>query len=175
MARSVNKKICMLGDFAVGKTSLVRRYVLSQFSTDYHSTLGVNMLKFTDAMAGPDGPVPMDMILWDIEGGIQSDTMLRSYMMGAAGAVVVSDATRPETVSQMRDYADRFRSALPGRPLCFALNKMDLVEGQPACGADADAVAEAFDGELLHTSAATGDSVPALFRALGERILRIGA
>lgn len=175
MARSVNKKICMLGDFAVGKTSLVRRYVLSQFSTDYHSTLGVNMLKFSDDMAGPDGSVAMDMILWDIEGGIQSDTMLRSYMTGAAGAVVVADATRSETVPRMRDYAQRFRDALPGRPLCFALNKMDLVEVEPACGADADAVAAAFDGDVIRTSAATGDAVPALFRALGERILRIGA
>jgi hypothetical protein len=117
---AVSKKICMLGDFAVGKTSLVRRYVLGEFSPVYHATLGVNIYKHTDAI-GTVGradrePVQLNQILWDIEGFQQRIDLLQTYIHGASGAIVVGDVTRDDTVESMTRHARFFLEQRPGRP-----------------------------------------------------------
>lgn len=161
----------MLGDSGVGKTSLVRRYVLGEFSDSYQTTLGVNIYKFQDHVDGRDGqPVEVKQILWDVEGGLQRESLLDSYLRGAAGAIVVGDLSREDPLTPMRENAARFRRARPGRPAVFALNKSDLVDGPPQVAGAEDLAAD-FQGVLIYTSAATGDQVPSLFRTLAGRIL----
>jgi small GTP-binding protein len=161
----------MLGDSGVGKTSLVRRYVLGEFSDSYQTTLGVNIYKFQDHVDGRDGqPVEVKQILWDVEGGLQRESLLDSYLRGAAGAIVVGDLSREDPLTPMRENAERFRRARPGRPAVFALNKSDLVDGPPQVAGAEDLAAD-FQGVLIYTSAATGDQVPNLFRTLAGRIL----
>jgi len=171
---AVGKKICMLGDFGVGKTSLVRRYVHNEFSPDYQTTLGVNIYKYTDEVQADGGAVEFRHLLWDIEGGLQRESLLDSYIGGAAGAIVVGDITRPDRLETMRDNAQRFRQARPGRPVVFALNKIDLVEGEPFIDG-ADDLAKDFRGVVRYTSAQTGEAVATLFRTLAEQILTIKA
>jgi small GTP-binding protein len=171
---AVGKKICMLGDFGVGKTSLVRRYVHGEFSPDYQTTLGVNIYKYTDEVPTPGGPVEFRHMLWDIEGGLQRESLLDSYIGGAAGAIVVGDVTRADRLQTMRENAMRFQQARPGRPVVFALNKSDLIE-EDDLAAQAESMAKDFRGTVQHTSALTGEAVAALFRTLAERILTINA
>ena len=164
----------MLGDFGVGKTSLVRRYVEGIFSPDYQATLGVAMHKHVDVLETESGPLEFHQVLWDIEGGLQRASLLDSYIAGAAGAIVVGDQTREDCTVTMGENAQRFRASRPGRPVVFALNKSDLVSGAPH-DEKAKELAALYGGIALATSAATGDAVPELFRTLALRILAVGA
>jgi GTPase SAR1 family protein len=163
------RKIVMLGGFGVGKTSLVRRYVLGQFDARYKATLGVNIYKFSD----PGAEEPLDLVLWDIEGGEAKAPLLKTYILGAAGAVIVGDATRPETHPLMVDHLELFHGLLPGRPLVAAMNKGDLPQGR-ALDLGATPIAEATSEAPRLTSALSGTAVPDLFRDLSHRILAAG-
>lgn len=170
---AVGKKIVMLGESGVGKTSLVRRYVLNEFSDEYQTTLGVNIYKHDDEIEGRDGrPVAFKHMLWDVEGGLQRQSLLDSYIRGAAGAVIAGDITRDDPLAPMRENAERFRKARPGRPAVFAVNKVDLLQGRPHLDG-AKELAEEFRGVVVYTSAATGEEVPALFRTLARSVLQV--
>jgi small GTP-binding protein len=173
---SIQKKICILGDFAVGKTSLVRRHVLGVFSPEYKATLGVNIYKYCDegATTADGKPSPMDEVLWDIEGSLTSDHRLQAYLHGAAGAVIVGDATRAETVTAMSDYARVFQSIQVGRPIVLAINKIDVIGDPDKCRGTKAELEKNLNGPVFTTSAATGDTVKELFHGLANRILEIG-
>lgn len=169
-----NKKISILGDLAVGKTSLVRRYVLNQFSPDYQATLGVNVYKYVEAELGPgERASGINLIIWDIEGNHHNAGLLRTYIQGSAAALVVGDVTRDKTLSDMADHAKAFLAVCPGRPLAFAANKIDLLEAGSAAPPQ-ERLTEAFGAPAFSTSAKTGEAVPEIFRALGQRILQLG-
>jgi 50S ribosomal subunit-associated GTPase HflX len=72
----------------------------------------------------------------------------------------------------MRENAERFRKARPGRPAVFAVNKADLVPGQAHVDGAEELAAE-YHGVVVYTSAATGDEVPHLFRSLARSILQV--
>ncbi|NNG02981.1 MAG: GTP-binding protein [Inquilinus sp.] len=167
----MSRKICIIGDFAVGKTSLVRRYVLNQFSPNYQATLGVNVYKYTDEISTGTETLTLSQILWDIEGAKNGRDVIETYLRGGAGALVVGDATRAEAVENMQRTAATFLAVQPGRPVVFALNKIDLL---PA-GAEFDdtATADELGGPVVRTSAATGASVPQLFRTLGQLVAEV--
>lgn len=171
---ATSRKVCMLGDFGVGKTSLVRRYVEGVFSPDYQATLGVSMHKHIDTLETESGPLEFHHVLCDIEGGLQRASLLDNYIAGAAGAVVVGDRTRDDCTETMGENAQRFRAVRPGRPVVFALNKSDLVSGAPH-EEEAKELAALYGGIAVSTSAATGERVNELFRTLGLRILTVGA
>jgi small GTP-binding protein len=166
------RKICMLGDFAVGKTSLVRRYVEGYFAEAYVATAGVQTHLFTDRIETDAGPAELALAIWDIEGSKLPETLLQSYLLGSSGALVVGDVTRGDALSTMAAHARRFQADLPGRPVVFALNKGDLLgeDGAP----DGASLIEEFGVDPVLTSAATGAEVTALFHALGRRILELG-
>jgi len=171
---TIAKKICMLGDIGVGKTSLVRRYVLGEFSDRYKATLGVNVYKHADSIASESGVTPVNLIVWDIEGRVDRQHQLQSYIRGAAGALIVGDLTRDDMLASLRDEAIRFQQIMPGRPVVFGFNKVDL--RPDLVGSDLGAsLIEEFSSTANFTSAATGEAVPTLFQALARRILELGA
>ncbi|NJO36259.1 MAG: GTP-binding protein [Rhizobiales bacterium] len=167
------KKICLLGDFSVGKTSLIRRYVHDEFSLDYHATVGVQVHQYRDEIETCRGVVSIDQVIWDIEGSKIGDEVVTSYILGSAGALIVGDAARRSAVDPMSSHARRFLDVLPGRPVVFAMNKADLVaeDARP----DPGELVDTFGGEFVHTSALTGEGVGALFHTLCRRILDVGA
>ena len=124
---SVTRKVCLLGEFSVGKTSIARRYVTGTFSPDYHATLGVNIYKFSDTWTSDAGQdIEANLLIWDIEGGELAPGLRESYITGAAGALVVGDISRATTLEALAGHAEMFNTEAPGRPLAFALNKADL-------------------------------------------------
>lgn len=166
------RKICVLGDFAVGKTSLIRRYVQGSFAEDYQATIGVAITRHRTEIATSQGPQALDQILWDIEGSLHGRDLALRYLEGAAGALIVGDLTRADPVAAMAAHAAIVAQELPGRPMVFALNKADLVE--PAARPDGQTLLASHGGLLRCSSAKTGEAVPELFAALGARILEIG-
>lgn len=167
------KKLCLLGDFSVGKTSLIRRYVHDDFSLDYRATVGVQVHQYQDEIDTEKGPTPLSQVIWDVEGSRFGRELITSYILGSAGAVIVGDATKSDAVASMTSHARAFLDILPGRPVVFAMNKSDLLTEYKKT--DAEALTESFGGELLPTSALTGNAVRSLFHALGRRVLEIGA
>jgi signal recognition particle receptor subunit beta len=88
--------------------------------------------------------------------------------MGASGAIIVGDLTREDPWTAMWSAADMFEEALPGRPLCLALNKRDMAE--PDSAETVQRMARRYDSEVFETSALTGDCVTPMFRALARTI-----
>ena len=167
------KKLCLLGDFSVGKTSLVRRYIHGDFSLDYRATVGVQVHQYQDEVDTKEGTVPISQVIWDVEGSRFGRELIQSYILGSAGAMIVGDAMRSDAVASMSSHAQMFLDILPGRPVVFAMNKTDLLVDETGPGAEE--LTEVFGGEVVHTSALTGSAVRSLFHALGRRILDIGA
>jgi small GTP-binding protein len=167
-----------LGDFAVGKTSLVRRFVYDLFDDKYISTIGVKVSRKTVAVQRDDEIVELTMMLWDLAGSEEFDRVRASYLRGASGAIFVYDLTRPETVDNMQQYVKELHAVSPTARLMVAANKLDLIEsssanGLPALGPERiQAAAANLDAPYYLTSAKTGKEVEALFRQLGQQLVK---
>jgi small GTP-binding protein len=171
--KSISKKVCLLGDFAVGKTSLVRRFVYDLFDDKYISTIGVKVSRKTVVIPGKDEMVELAMMLWDLAGSEEFDRVRTSYVRGASGAVLVCDFTRPGTLHNLRSYADDLLSVSPGAQIIVAANKRDLLASEPDGQASylepdlVEEVAHSLRAPCYLTSAKTGTEVEEMFRQLG--------
>ncbi len=170
LSMSMNKiaKICLIGDFAVGKTSLIRRFTESRFNESYLSTIGIRVsrkvLQTSDSLT-------LTLLIWDTAGGEPFTAVVRSYYRGSRGAALVCDVTRSETVTSLMRYATEFHSVNPGVPLIMMANKIDLRSERAVTDAQLDEIAAALDAQLFFTSAKTGEGVEDAFRALGQSII----
>ena len=154
-------KICMLGAFAVGKTSLVARFVKSVFSEKYHSTIGVKIDKKVVSLGG----AKVTLVLWDLEGEDDLVRVQMTYLRGAAGYLLVVDGTRPETLETAVLLRRRIEDEVGVLPFVLLLNKYDLADAwglnDPGLLGLRDAAAAIFN-----TSAKTGQNVEEAFVAL---------
>ena len=116
------KKICMLGSFAVGKTSLVARFVNGTFSDKYLTTIGVKV----DRKQVEVRDTPIQLMVWDIHGDDEFQRVRRSYLRGSAGYLLVIDGTRPESLDTAEELHAMAREELGLVPFRALLNKNDL-------------------------------------------------
>lgn len=160
----ISKKICMLGGYAVGKTSLVARTVRGIFSDKYLSTVGVKIDRKTLEVDG----TPTLLMLWDLAGDDPFQNLRTSYLRGASGYLLVVDGTRPDTVETALRMRDLVHDTVGPLPHLLLLNKADLVEEW----ALEEAMLAPFAGTpMLSTSAKTGDRVGAAFEQLTRAML----
>jgi small GTP-binding protein len=120
----VQKKICMLGAFAVGKTSLVTRFVDSSFSEKYHTTMGVRIEKKTLQLGGKE----WHLIIWDLAGEDEFLQIRSSYLRGSSGYLLVADGTRRATLDAAVNMQQRVRDTIGDVPFVLMLNKSDLAD-----------------------------------------------
>ena len=139
----------MLGSFAVGKTSLVRQYVHSMFDERYHTTVGVKI----DKKQLRIDERTIDLILWDLAGEEESFNVRSAYLQGAAGAVLVADGTRGETLDVALELGRKLTSEVGEVPVVLLVNKSDL--SAAGMGAPDDVAAHKI-------SAKTGEGLDAL-------------
>jgi small GTP-binding protein len=118
----MQKKICMLGAFAVGKTSLVARFVRSLFADRYLTTVGVKVDKKIVTIEGDE----VTLMLWDLYGQDDFQSVRTSYLRGASGYLLVADGTRHQTVEVARSLQKTAQGVLGSVPFVFVLNKSDL-------------------------------------------------
>jgi len=162
----IRKKICMLGAYAVGKTSLVRRFVKDIFSERYETTIGVKILKKDLEIGG----VPITLLLWDLHGEDDFQDVRTSYLRGSSGYILVADGTRADTLDTAGRLHDLARENLGAIPFVLLLNKSDL-RGEWELG-EAPELAQFGDAaQILHTSAKTGDGVEAAFHTLARTMV----
>ncbi|MFN8571030.1 MAG: Rab family GTPase [Gemmatimonadaceae bacterium] len=161
----IQKKICMVGVFGTGKTSLVQRYVRSIFSPSYLSTVGVKIDRKEIVVGGQD----VHLMLWDLEGRDAHHDVNTSYLKGAAGIIYVVDGTRAETLPETQAIRQRVISAIGAVPSVLALNKADLV-GEWALPPDDALTGSSAEWRVVRTSAKSGAGVDAMFQWVAESV-----
>ena len=164
---AIQKKICMIGDFSVGKTSLVARFVRQAFSEKYLTTVGVKI--DTKLVKLPEGP-EVKLILWDIAGNDTLTTATTSYLRGAAGFLLVVDGTRRPTWDSALNLQKAVTTQIGDKPFVMLLNKADLREQWEI---DEQLINEKKQQgwKLLSTSAKTGMNVEETFVELATQML----
>ena len=161
----IQKKICMVGVFGTGKTSLVQQFVHSMFSERYLSTVGVKIDRKSIEVDGAD----LTLVLWDLAGRDGQEDITTSYLRGSHAVIYVADGTRRETCDQLPELQALVRQAAGEVPEVLALNKSDLKEHWALSAGDEQALSKAFD--LVRTSAKTGEGVEDTFRRIGRATL----
>ncbi len=171
--RHLKSKICLVGEKAVGKTSLIRRYVLNMFDDEYVTTIGTKVSKKEARVFFPerDFLVDVDMTIWDIMGEAGFRELLKdAYFYGANGILAVADLTRRKSLDDLDDWIDGVEQVVGKVPVVIAVNKSDLVSSAQYGERDVEQVARAFDCAFLMTSAKTGQNVEEAFRKLSSMV-----
>lgn len=163
----IQKKVCMLGAFAVGKTSLVGRYVQSIFSEKYLTTVGVKIDKKSLEVGGKR----VNLVLWDLHGEDEFQKVRTSYLGGASGLLLVVDGTRFSTLGTAYELKTRAEETLGPVPSILLLNKVDLeADWELDDGTEEDLAEQGWT--VMRTSAKTGAGVEEAFGALAGMMMK---
>jgi len=162
----LQKKICMLGAFATGKTSLVMQFVHSIFTDKYYTTIGVKIDKKELTIGTQD----VNLVLWDLAGEDEFLQVHMSYLRGSSGYLLVADGTRPATLDTARSLQKRVEAAIGYVPFVLMLNKSDLTAGWEL-GEEALADLREKGWDIIITSARSGLGVEEAFVMLVKKIL----
>jgi small GTP-binding protein len=176
MTSTISKKVCMLGDFSVGKTSLIRRFVDRQFSDRYLSTVGVKISRRTVECqsATRQKQVNVQLLIWDLEGNTKFKTVTPTYLQGSNSAVVVADVNRHVTIDHIVDHIQCYLAVNPKGFVIVALNKSDLLTEQQRVNLMDDFSLKAPEKVIAtySTSAKTGLYVDEIFEKLAYQMLQ---
>ena len=177
MAETVDSrklKICLVGDVGVGKTSLIRRYVLDVFDDKYIATIGTKVTKkdiqFTNPRTGVSEEVTL--LVWDIMGQPSFREVLReAYFYGAQGAIAVCDVTSKESLNELRYWIKAMTATTGEIPIVFLGNKCDLKDETRVALEDIQVFAKKHDSQAMFTSAKTGHNVEQAFSSIVDSML----
>jgi small GTP-binding protein len=162
----IQKKICMVGAFATGKTSLVARFVHSIFSERYYTTVGVKIdKKIIDIRENK-----LNFILWDLYGEDEFQKVRMSYLRGSAGYLLVVDGTRHSTLETAFNLQTRVEDAIGQVPFILVLNKSDMTDEWEIENSEIEAIIQK-DWSVIKTSAKNGLGVEKVFQTLAQKIL----
>jgi small GTP-binding protein len=162
----LQKKICMLGSFSVGKTSLVRRFVESMFSEAYQTSIGVKVDKKVVRANDED----VTLVLWDIHGEDVYQKIRMSYLRGMSGYLLVIDGTRRQTLDDALALNERVVQEAGKVPAILVFNKSDLAD-KWEIDSTRESELTAAGWNIVRTSAKTGDSVEDVFSKLAAAML----
>lgn len=162
----LQKKICMVGAFATGKTSLVSRFVNSIFSDKYQTTVGVKIDKKTVNL----GDKELNLILWDLYGEDEFQKVRMSYLRGSSGYLLVVDATRHNTLEKALNLQNRVEETIGQVPFILVINKSDLADEWEISNSEIDDLRQKR-WTVIKTSAKSGLGVEKTFQTLASRIL----
>jgi len=158
----MKKKIVIVGHFGVGKTSLTRQFVSSIFSEKYLTTIGVNIEnKIVETTQGP-----LKLIIWDVAGEEELETIKTSYLKGAHGFLLVTDLTREKTYSKINKDIAYMQNIVGDVPYLTIGNKSDLVHPDQV-----QKIKTNYNIDYI-SSAKTGENVNAFFIEIAEKLMK---
>ncbi len=158
--RQINRKVILMGGFAVGKTSLTNRLVHQRFSNEYEATKGVHTEKYSIQLAEQGYVVQLS--LWDMANIFPNELLPESYLQATQGMIWVFDLSRPGSWIGLEHQMEEYRQRLPGIPVLLAGNKLDLVQEERVRAALKEA---GIQPDML-CSAKSGAGVETLFREM---------
>jgi len=166
-------KICLVGEEAVGKTSLIHRFVSGAFDESYIRTLGAVVSKKTVSLGSMSGrPVQVDMMILDIMGKRTFLQLFKeAYFHGAKGILAVFDVSRKASLQDLTKWIDGVRDSVGPIPVYTLGNKIDLVERRETTEQEASDVLRSYECPILYTSAKTGVNVEQAFQSLAKTIV----
>ncbi len=170
MAEEVVVKICLLGDAAVGKTSLIKRFVLDEFSKRYLSTIGAKVTKKSVDLKIKGKKVEMTLMIWDLMGQPEYEFLQATYYKGTQGAIIVCDITRRETLDNIKKWIKGLDRVAKDVPFVLVANKSDLEDSYAFEEKDLAELAKELKVSYIVTSALTGDNVEEAFKILAKEI-----
>ena len=166
----IKKKICVLGSFGVGKTSLTSKFVLNMFSEKYHTTIGVKVDKKVVQLDGNE----LTLMLWDMAGEEEDLPIKLPYVRDAAGYFLVIDGTREKTFDVALSIQERIRTQIGDLPFIAAINKLDQLDQWEVQESQLAGLSEK-GWRIFRTSAKSGAGVEEAFLTLAKQTLRIKA
>ena len=168
MTKKFILKILLAGEGGVGKTTLLHRFVDGQFSAETRMTIGVEFfLKEVEINSNH-----CTLQLWDFGGQQRFRFLLESYVLGAKGALLLFDLTRPITLEKLEQWVEICRKNDPDLPILFLGTKTDLVDDIMVDDEYALEFKEAFNFfDFLKVSSKSGDNVSNAFDLLAKKIL----
>jgi small GTP-binding protein len=181
----IKGKVCLLGDTAVGKTSLIRRFVLDEYNDKYISTVGtkVTKKKMDYEFPGSNHSVEVTLLVWDIMG--QAREVLKStlsqyeryipqkdFYRNAKAAIVVCDITRKDTFEHIEDWITSLFEVVGEVPVLIAANKYDLVDEADFDIMRIAEIGQQYKTKSYLTSARTSENVETMFHKLGHRLAK---
>lgn len=166
-------KICLVGEEAVGKTSLIHRFVSGAFDESYIRTLGAVVSKKTVSLGSMSGrPVTVDMMILDIMGKRTFLQLFKeAYFHGAKGILAVFDVTRKASLHDLTKWIDGVRDSVGPIPVYTLGNKIDLTERREVHEQEASDALRSYECPILYTSAKTGSNVEQAFQSLAKTIV----
>ena len=164
-------KVIVIGDPAVGKTSLLTKFATNKFEEKYLPTIGVSILK--EPIELEDKNVKVTLMFWDIAGQPQFYMLHRPYYNGADGIILVFDITRSSTFSNINNwYSSAVKYGLSGVPRILIGNKVDLNDERKIILPMAEHLSEKLNAPYFETSALTGDKVKQVFQKIAELVYK---
>ncbi len=166
------KKVALVGDSSVGKTSLIRRFVIDVFDDKYIATIGAKVSKRDVEYTLPDKTIYLTLMMWDILGQHEYQKMRAQGLSGAHGVVLVMDLTRMETVKSAEEFwLPEISKTLGPTKIVFVGNKFDMVAKDCAEIEALMKLSGATGMPMLLASAKTGENVETVFKKVGESML----
>jgi len=162
----LQKKICMIGAFATGKTSLVSQFVHSIFSEIYQTTVGVKIDKKIVKIEDKE----VNLILWDLYGEDEFQKVRMSYLRGTSGYLIIVDGTRRNTLEKAFNLQQKVEETIGKVPFILILNKVDIEDEWEIVNTEIEQVRHK-GWVIIKTSAKTGQGVEEVFQTLTQKIL----
>ncbi|HKZ99870.1 MAG TPA: Rab family GTPase [Thermoplasmata archaeon] len=173
--KHVKAKVCLVGDVAVGKTSLIKRFVQDNFDDRYVATVGTKVTKKTVNVQWKGVPATLDLMVWDIMGEKGFRTLLRdAYFEGAQGVLAVCDLTRKETFYDLSNWVTMVKKQVGEVPIVFLGNKSDLAERLVVSEDELGRMGVIHQAGTHRVSAKTGTGVQDAFQDLADAIGKRG-
>jgi len=171
--RKFQKKLLLLGDGAVGKTSLIRRFVTSNFDDKYIVTIGTKVSRKEVKVIVDGLETIVNLTIWDVLGQKGYSSVQETSYRGSEGAILVCDITRKETLQSLEDYWIPSHRLITGPiPIIFAANKIDLMDKAQFTKSEFESFAKRYNSEYIFTSAKTGENVEEAFTKLATHMVK---
>jgi small GTP-binding protein len=165
-------KILLLGEFRVGKSSMVLRYVEDRFPGDYMATIGANFLVKSVTLDLKGDPVKVGLQIWDLGGHTRSTQVGRVFFQGVSGALLVYDLTRPDTLDKIPLWQNQLATYSPNATLYLVGNKNDLEDERQISTSEGQKAQGRFKVDhFFETSAKTGDHIQATFEHMALSLI----
>jgi small GTP-binding protein len=168
----LKRKVCLIGDWGVGKTSLIRKYVFNQFDDKYIVTLGTKVSKKRIKFKITEEKIiDMNLMIWDIMGQENFKKIQLMAFKNANGAFIVCDITRRETLDNLSNWRSDIFKVTGEIPIIILANKSDLGDQAKFSSDDLAECAQKLKAPYFYTSAKTGENVESAFINIGKKLI----